>query len=236
MQGVLEELVRELTLQHEIAIDTGEPQLSRILGRYANSEQNYANTAQQIVMHMPEILQGGRSILDVGPGALFFLVLARHLGNTVQGLEIEETLKLEKGSYPNPAGARNELLKYRNGYLYLAKYWNIPVIYEGLHNFLLRGGSPTGVKYDLIHCSRSLDAVLRMCTPQMGYAESARRFYNFCHEHLTDDGKVVIQYNMDDTREYLIRELEQDGRFLRERNDVSYSIFKIKEMNCEPSR
>lgn len=93
----------------------------------------------------PDILGGGKTIVDVGPGICCFMFMMKALGNSVQGEDLDLT-----------ATAAMPLYKT------IAEHWKLPVTYHGFQHYLT---DPSTFPYeegtiDLFFFSQSMDGIV----------------------------------------------------------------------------
>ena len=128
----------------------------------------------------PSLLEGGKYVVEVGPGAGCFMIVAKALGNTVVG---EELPLLPDGTWVQ-------------AYAEIARFWGLHVRYYGFHRFLL-DSNPEYVpeSVDMFHFRGSLDGVLIPFKQDVDGA--VERLVQLFVKYLKPGGEVRIAHNVD---------------------------------------
>lgn len=133
--------------------------------------------AKYIEMHVPEVIAGGMSILDVGPGPGHFLLLCRELGNEVAGSD--RAISLFGESQPN-------------AYQALTDHFNLGVVYHGFERYLKEAPPWPDGSFDLINFRGSIDGVLAVLG---GEHQHVRDLLGLLHRMLKPGGNLMVSHN-----------------------------------------
>jgi hypothetical protein len=151
-----------------------------------------------ITTNLPELYDGGKRIIEVGPGACCFMLCTRAMGNTVTGEEL-----------PLTAG------HYVRAYARIAEYWQLDVHYEGFHRYI-RGDLPFPYQkgsIDLFHFRGSLDGVLLPFRD--GVQEAVKHMLGLLTASLRPGGCIFIAHNTGGDLQEILYGLERHHGMLQ---------------------
>ena len=162
-------------------------QLPRI---YRDLQGSLVDQHARVFHEFPDLLKGGRCVVEVGPGNGCFLALLRECGNIVLGIEQEK---------PAPVLASNVARATKQqiaAYAKLTVFWGLDVRQWGFNHYIQRAPDPFPLpagSVDLFYFSRSLDGVLLHF--QEDVSGAIQRLLQVCGTALRPGGQIWIQHN-----------------------------------------
>jgi len=145
---------------------------------------------RHILGHLPDLLAGGKAILDVGPGVGYFIELATAMGNTAVGID---------------ATASN---RAQRAYQKVTKCLGLEVSYTGFHHYL--EGEPfiyPDNSFDIVQFRGSLDAVLLSSVPPL--ARQIEGLYALLGKILRRGGRTEIFHNITPDVDAITKSLQE---------------------------
>lgn len=189
-KGALEALIKR----------TEEPEFVELMARQAEvlpDKVTYRDCALGLRTNLrylerftPEVLAGGLKILEVGPGVGCWMLLAREMGNTVVGEDLESGAMVDS-------------------YKPIIEHWGLEVHHFGFHRYLTRDPAafpyPEG-EFDLIHFRGSIGGVLREAGLE-NLVETIDAMVELWLKHLKPGGMVYIAHNVGEVADAFAAEL-----------------------------
>lgn len=158
---------------------------------YRDYEQGLRAIYTHIQAHLPEVLLGGRRVVDVGAGVGCFMVVTRAFGNIVSGEDL-----------PEESGA------WAAAYARVTRHWGLDIRRDGFHRYLMSTPFPyPDQSVDIFHFRGSLDAILRPFRADLDPA--VQRLVGLLASSLRPGGFVQIHHNQDEMLTDIVTALRQ---------------------------
>lgn len=160
---------------------------------YRDYSKGLQSVYQHICAFIPEVLDGGMRIVDVGTGVGTFMVLARALGNTVVGEDIDSSST--------------------HAYQQITSWWNLSICYRGFHEYLAFGKYQyTNGEIDLFHFRGSMDGLLCACS---SIERGAQLLMELLWKAVAPHGRVWIGHNQEAHTKQIVDALRKHrGQFI----------------------
>ena len=151
------------------------------------------SNAKYMEMHTPGIIEGGRRILEIGPGMGAWAMLARELRNEYHGIDL-----IIPPAPPESNDGTRRRMAYTWCYSRATRSVGLNIEYTGFHRYIADDNPywPHGFKcYDFIHSRGSLSGLIHSAGGVDAIKTTARRLLDLWGRLLAQGGEVYISHN-----------------------------------------